>query len=186
MLIGYARVSTADQGTDLQRDALRRAGVRKVYEETRSGATAARPELARALDALRPGDVLVVFKLDRLARSLRDLLALIDTISAAGAHLRSLTEPVDTSSPAGEMVVHMLGAVAQFERGLIVERSRAGVKAAQARGVRFGRPAALTEREARAAAQAYRSGRSTLTALARLYGCHLSSIKRAIARADAQ
>lgn len=183
MLLGYERVSTDEQETHLQRDALKRAGVRHIYSEKR-GRPAHRPELERLVEALRPGDTVVVWKLDRLAGSLGHLLRVLDQISDAGASLRSLTEPFDTSSAAGELLMHMLGVLSHFERRLIIERTRAGVRAAQERGVAFGRPRALTDAEARAAAKALRSGRATLTGLARLHGCHLSSIKRAIARVE--
>ena len=183
MLIGYARVSSSEQETTLQRDALRRAGVRKVYEEKRAGAGVHRVELARMLDALRPGDVVVTYKLDRLARSLRDLLNILDTIGNAGASFRSLTETIDTSTPAGRMVMQMLGAFAEFERGLIGERSRAGQRAAMERGVHCGRAAVLSDKEAARAAADYESQRVTLQGLARRHGCHVSSVKRAIVRA---
>ena len=139
MQVGYARVSTVDQDTALQRDALRRAGVRRVFEEKRS-AVAARPELDRALKALRAGDVLVVYKVDRLARSLSHLLSILRRIEEAGAEFRSLTEPIDTTSPAGRLMLQLLGAFAEFERSLIRERSRAGVRAAVDAGVVLGRP----------------------------------------------
>lgn len=184
MMIGYARVSTTEQDTALQRDALRRAGVRKVFEEKRSGAGPQRLELARMLDSLRAGDVVTVYKLDRLARSLRDLLGILDAIATAGASFRSLTETIDTCTPAGRMMMQMLGAVAEFERGIIAERSIAGQRAAMERGVHCGRSAVLTPKEAERALELYRSGRYTLSELARRHGCHLSSIKRAIARVE--
>ena len=139
MLMGYARVSTSDQDTALQRDALRRAGVRRVYEEKRS-AVVARPQLDVALRALRPGDVLVVYKVDRLARSLSDLLSILRRIDASGAGFRSVTEPIDTTSAAGRLMLQILGAFAEFERSLIRERSRAGQLAAVEAGWLPGRP----------------------------------------------
>ena len=134
-LVGYARASTNDQETRLQRDALRKAGAERVYEE-KASAVAKRPELERCLANMRPGDVLVVWKLDRLARSLRDLLTILERLHAAGAGIRSLTEPVDTATPAGMLMVQVLGAVAQFERSIIRERVMAGQRAARARGQR--------------------------------------------------
>lgn len=184
MCIGYARVSTSEQDTRLQLDALRAAGVVRVFEEKRSGADSTRLQLARMLDQLRPGDVVTVYKLDRLARSLSDLLHILARIKAAGASFRSLTETIDTSTPAGRMLMQMLGAFAEFERGMIRERSMAGQRAAMDRGVHCGRSASLTAAEGTKAAQRYRSGQATLSGLARLYGCHLSSVKRAIARAE--
>lgn len=185
MQVGYARVSTSEQDTRMQLDALQRAGVAKVFAEKRSGgSTLQRLELARMLEQLRPGDVVAVYKLDRLARSLADLLRILATIEAAGAAFRSLTEPIDTGSPAGRMLMQLLGAFAEFERGIIRERSIAGQQAARERGVHCGRHAVLTLQEAKKARDLYRSGRTTLTALAKLYGCHPSSIKRAMRRAD--
>lgn len=184
MILGYARVSSNDQDTALQLDALSRAGVGRVFQEHRPGAGVHRPELARLLEQLRPGDLVVVYKLDRLARSLADLLHILARIEAAGGAFRSLTETIDTSTPAGRMLMQLLGAFAEFERGMIRERSIAGLRAAIERGARCGRPAALSESEGRKAAELYHSGRSTLTALARLHGVHISSIKRAIKRAQ--
>ncbi len=182
--VGYARVSTTEQDTTLQMDALKRGGCSRIFQEHRSGAGVHRAELERMLEQLRAGDVVTVYKIDRLARSLADLLRILGRIEQAGAAFRSLTEPVDTSSPAGRMLMQLLGAFAEFERGMIRERSIAGQQAAMARGVHCGRRAHLTMGEARKAAEAYRSGRSTLTALGKLYGCHISSIKRAIRRAE--
>ncbi len=161
MLIGYARVSTSEQDTAMQLAALRKAGVRKVFEESRS-AVKHRPQLVALLDTLRDGDVLVVYKLDCLARSMRDLLAIVDRIDQAGARFRSITEAIDTTTPAGEMVLHMLGAMAQFERSLIRERSIAGMEVAKANGVRLGRAPALDDRLTRpdrgASAQRHANG----------------------------
>lgn len=140
MRYGYARVSTADQDTALQRDALRRAGVRRVFAETASGARSDRPQLQLLVSVLQAGDEVLVYKIDRLARSLFDLLGILRQIDAAGARFRSITEPFDTSTPVGRMVVQLLGVIAEFERALILERTGAGMRAAQARGVRLGRP----------------------------------------------
>ena len=115
MLVGYARVSSTEQETSLQLDALKRAKVKRVFQEKRS-AVGRRPVLEAVLSSLKPGDTLVVYKVDRLARSLRDLLRILERLDAAGAEFKSLTEPFDTTTPVGEMVVHILGAVAQFER----------------------------------------------------------------------
>ncbi len=139
MLIGYARISTDGQELDAQVRALRAAGCRRVHVETASGA-AARPELERVLSRLRPADVLVVFRVDRLARSLVDLLRVIERIRIAGAHLRSLSEPIETVTPTGRLLVQLLGAFAEFERAVIRERCEVGRRAAVERGVRFGRP----------------------------------------------
>lgn len=142
MLVGYARVSTLDQDTALQLDALHAAGVREIYQDRGSG-VGPRPQLRAAIQRLDPGDTLVVWKLDRIARSLADLLGVIDRLDQAKATIRSLTEPIDTSSPIGEFTLQVLGAVAQLERSMIGERTRAGIRAAMARGVQWGRPRRL-------------------------------------------
>lgn len=139
-LIGYARVSTAEQDLAAQRRALAAAGCAEIVEETASGGNAARPELARLLARIRPGDTLVVARLDRLARSLAHLLAVLDRLRAQGAAFRSLADPIDTAGPSGTLVLQILGAVAEFERALIRERTRAGLAAARARGRRGGNP----------------------------------------------
>lgn len=144
MLIGYARVSTRDQETHLQLDALRRAGVDVIYQE-KASSVGARPELQRCLAALQPGDVLVVYKMDRIARSLLDLLMILDRIKSQCAAVRSLTEPLDTAGPLGTFMVQVLGAFAQLERGIIRERVVAGQVAAIKRGRVFGRPKKLDE-----------------------------------------
>lgn len=144
MLIGYARVSTAEQSTGLQLDALNAAGVEQVFvDEGISGSVSSRPELDRCLAHLRSGDTLVVWRLDRLARSLKNLLELVESLSARGIHLRSLTEAIDTSSASGRLVLSVFGALAEFERSLIIERTQAGLTAARLRGARIGRPSAM-------------------------------------------
>lgn len=180
MIYGYARVSTADQDTALQRDALRRAGVRTVVEEKRSGVRT-RPALERLLDMLQPGDVLVVYKVDRLARSLRDLVRILDRVSSSGAGFRSVTEPINTDTPAGQLVLHMLAAVAQFEWSLIRERAIAGQTAARERGVRIGRPEALHGGRLSMAVRLVRGGAS-FTAVGLRLGVSRSTVRRAVAR----
>lgn len=145
MLIGYARVSTGDQNLDLQLDALKRAGCDRIFEDTVSGAKAKRPGLDDCLQALESGDTLVVWRLDRLARSLLKLLELLQFLEERGIGLKSLTEAIDTKTLSGKLVLHVMGAIAEFERGLIIERTNAGLVAAKERGVQFGRPALLTE-----------------------------------------
>src|SRR5476649_927753 len=132
--IGYARVSTDDQNLDLQRDALRLAGVESIYEETASGKTVARRELDHCLKALRAGDSLVVWRLDRLGRSLPDLVHIIAGLEEKGIGFESIAEKIETSSAAGKLVFHVFAALAEFERNLIRERTRAGLVAARARG----------------------------------------------------
>lgn len=180
MLIGYARVSTNEQETRLQLDALKHAGVKKIYSEKTSG-VGPRPELHRALAALRPGSTLVVYKVDRLARSLKDLLFLLDRLRLEGCAVRSLTEPIDTSSAMGELVLQILGAVAQFERSLIRERCQAGRVAAMARGVRFGRLLLLGPDDVILACRLYREGFS-IYEVAAVFGCSFSAIRNALVR----
>ena len=139
-LIGYARVSTEDQGTDPQRDELRAAGCEPVLAEHASGADRTRPVLARLLREIRPGETLVVVRLDRLARSVSHLLTVIEQLEASGAHFRSLRDPIDTTTPQGMFSLQVLGAVAQLERALIAERTKAGLSAARARGRIGGNP----------------------------------------------
>lgn len=144
MIIGYARVSTDDQNLDAQTDALKAAGAERIFADKISGVKRDRPKLGAMLDQLRPGDVVVVAKYDRLARSLRDLLDLVETIKDRGAGFRSLAEDIDTTTPAGRLVFHVFASIAQFERERIAERTKEGLEAAKARGRIGGRPPALT------------------------------------------
>lgn len=181
MLLGYARVSTEDQDLSLQRAALAEAGCRRIYEEKASGAAGrSRPELLRLLDHLRAGDVVVVSRLDRLARSTRDLLALAEQLQQAGVGLRSLREPwVDTTSPAGRMVLTIFAGIAEFERELIHERTGAGRVAAKARGVRFGRPHKLTADQTALARRLIDEGRS-VPEVAKILNVHRATLYRAL------
>jgi DNA invertase Pin-like site-specific DNA recombinase len=144
MLLGYARVSTEDQNLDAQQDALKAAGVERLFADRISGSLRQRPELDRLLDQVRPGDVIIVTKYDRLARSLRDLLDIVEAIQARGAGFRSLAEDIDTTTPAGRLVFHVFASIAQFERERISERTREGLEAARKRGRVGGRPPALS------------------------------------------
>lgn len=181
MLRGYVRVSTAGQEADLQVRALRAAGVLRPVVEVGSGA-GLRPKLEALLSRLQPGEVVVVYKVDRAARSLRDLLRILADVSAAGASFRSLTEPIDTCSASGRLLVQLLGAFAEFERSMIRERCDAGRVAAVARGVRFGRPPLFDLDEAAEIARQVDAGRS-VRSLALQFGCDASAIRNAIARA---
>src|SRR5438874_3910706 len=143
MLIGYARVSTQEQTLDLQRDELQQAGCEKVFTDTLSGATADRPGLTDALAFVRPGDALVVWRLDRLGRSLPHLIATVSALRDRGIGFKSLHEQIDTTTPSGKLIFHVFGALAEFERDLIRERTQAGLHAARARGRVGGRPKAL-------------------------------------------
>ena len=144
MIIGYARVSTKDQNLDAQIDALSAAGAERIFQEKITGKVRQRPELEKMLEQLRDGDVVVITKYDRLARSLPDLLGLVETIKEKGAHFRSITEDVDTSTPSGRLTFHIFGSIAQFQRELIVERTNEGLAAAKKRGRVMGRPPALS------------------------------------------
>lgn len=144
MIIGYARVSTDDQNLDAQLDALKGAGAVRIFSDKISGSLRKRPELDRLLDQLREGDVIVVTKYDRLARSLRDLLDIVEAIKARGAGFRSLAEDIDTTTPAGRLVFHVFASIAQFERERISERTKEGLEAARKRGRVGGRPPALS------------------------------------------
>lgn len=151
MLVGYARVSTQDQKPALQLDALKAAGCEKVFREKASGAQRDRPQLAAAVDYMREGDTLVVWKLDRLARSMKQLIETVEGLEDQGIGFRSLTEAIDTTTPGGKLVFHVFGALAEFERSIIRERTRAGLDAAKARGRTGGRPKKLTDADLKAA-----------------------------------
>jgi DNA invertase Pin-like site-specific DNA recombinase len=151
MLIGYARVSTQDQNPALQLDALKATGCDRIYEEKASGAQRDRPELTAALEYMRDDDILVVWKLDRLARSLGQLIETVESLERRGIGFRSLTEQIDTTTPAGKLTFHIFGAMAEFERSIIRERTRAGLDAARARGRKGGRPRLLSEKDLAAA-----------------------------------
>ncbi|MGZ8157612.1 MAG: recombinase family protein [Methylobacter sp.] len=151
MLVGYARVSTQDQNPALQLDALKAAGCEKLFVEKASGAQRDRPELLAALDYVRAGDSLVVWKLDRLARSLKQLIETVELLESRSIGLRSLTEAIDTTTAGGKLVFHVFGALAEFERSIIRERTKAGLDAAHARGKKGGRPPALVAKDLAAA-----------------------------------
>jgi len=169
MLIGYARVSTDDQTLDLQRDALQGAGCERIFEDTASGA-AERPALRDALAQLRAGDTLVVWRLDRLGRSLKDLIARAETLRVQGVGLRSLKEAIDTDSGSGRLIFHIFGALAEFERALIRERTQAGLQAARARGRQGGRRKRLDTGQRVHAVELYRSRRHTVKEICALMG----------------
>ena len=180
MLIGYARISTDDQNLALQRDALAAAGCEKVYEDRISGARAERPGLALALEVARAGDTLVVWRLDRLGRYLGDLIALSKTLERRGVGLKSLKEQIDTTSSGGRLVFHMFAALAEFERDLIRERTRAGLAAARARGRKGGRPPVMTPEKAAVARQLYDARRHPVAAIAKTLGVSRASVYRAL------
>ena len=184
MLIGYARVSTPSQDLQIQLQALREAGCthpRLLFTETASGGRWERPELHRMLEQLREGDVVVVYKLDRLSRSLKDLLVLLERIHQAGAGFRSLTEQIDTTSAAGRMMMQMLGAFAEFEREMIRERTMTGLAAARAQGRVGGRRPALTKDQRQAALEMLEQG-SSQAQVAHLFEVSRSTISRLAAQ----
>lgn len=182
-LIGYARVSTGDQSLDLQLDALEHAGCARVYQEVAHGANAPRPELEAALQQVLPGDTLVVWRLDRLGRSLPHLIEVVQQLGKRGVNLRSITEGVDTSTPTGELVFHLFGSLAQFERRLIVERTEAGLAAARARGRVGGRPPKMTPAKLAAArALLEQEPRPTLDVVADTIGVGRTTLSRHLRR----
>ena len=182
MQIGYARVSKGDdQSSELQRRALKAAGCKRVYDETASGGRWDRPELLRLLDQLREDDIVVVWKLDRLSRSLKDLLSIMDRIERAGAGFRSLTESIDTTIPAGRMMMQMVGAFAEFERAMIRERTSAGLAAARAEGRIGGRLRKLDAAKRAEIAESVLSGRKTGADMARLYDISQPTVSRIVA-----
>ena len=183
--IGYARVSTADQDTALQLDALKKAGVRNVFKEAGSG-VGPRPELQRALAALSNGDVLVVWKIDRVARSLGDLLGVLARLKSVGAAIKSLTEPIDTSSPIGEFTFQILGAVAQLERSMIRERVMAGQAAARARGKRWGPPRGVVPAVEAEMVCMYATGDYTILELSGIWSVPYMTVRGALYRAFGQ
>ena len=180
--IGYARVSTAAQELVNQRSDLQAVGCTRIFAERVTGAHAQRPELSRMLDYLRAGDVVTVTRLDRLARSTRDLLDIAECIQEAGAGLRSLAEPwADTTTPAGRMVLTVFAGIAEFERALIIERTRNGREAAKARGVKFGARPMLTPAQVDHARELVEQGRS-VREVADLLGVHRSTLYRALSK----
>jgi len=184
MLIGYARVSTDDQTLDPQRDALRAAGCAPIFEdEGVSGGTRRRPGLDEALAKLAAGDVLVVWKLDRLGRSLGHLIETVADLGARGVGFRSLTEAIDTASAGGRLILHMMGALAEFERTLISERTRAGMQAARRRGRHIGRPPRLSVHQRLHARQLVETG-EPIDQVAGIFNVSLSTLRRVVMRSD--
>lgn len=178
MRVGYARVSTQDQKPALQIDALKAAGCERVFVEKASGAQRDRPELKTALEFLRPGDTLVVWKLDRLARSLKQLIETVEGLEKRNIAFRSLTENIDTTTAGGTLVFHIFGSLAQFERSIIRERTVAGLGAARARGRMGGRPPALTPKDLAAAKALLRDPEISVEEVARRLNVAPSTLYR--------
>ncbi|ALB95274.1 recombinase family protein [Burkholderia pseudomallei] len=175
-LIGYARVSTFEQTLDLQRDALKEAGATSTYEDKASGKSTDRPELAHCLKALRDGDTLVVWRLDRLGRNLQDLIHIVNDLEARGVKFKSLMESIDTCGPTGRLVFHLFAALAEFERGLVRERTMAGLEAARARGRKGGRPQLLDAKQQRAALAMMKNREMSVAEIGRHFGVSRSSL----------
>lgn len=167
MRVGYARVSTQDQKPELQLDALKAAGCERIFEEKASGAQRDRPQLKAAVEYMREGDTLVVWKLDRLARSMKQLIETVEDLDARGIGFQSLTEAIDTTTAGGRLVFHIFGALAEFERSIIRERTQAGLAAAKARGRTGGRPRSLTDDDLDVARTLLADGKLTVDAVAR-------------------
>jgi DNA invertase Pin-like site-specific DNA recombinase len=186
MLIGYARVSTSDQDTAAQVTALKAAGCERIYREKASGGRWDRPELHRLLDQLRKGDVVVVWKLDRLSRSLRDVLIIMERLAETKAGFRSLTEAIDTTTPAGRMMMQMVGAFAEFERAMLRERTKAGLDAARQDGRIGGRRPKLTPQQQAEIKRMVSKGDKTAADAARLFRVHPATISRLLARTSSK
>jgi len=182
MLIGYARVSTQDQDAAAQLAALKTFGCELVFQEKASGGRWDRPELHRLLGQLRKGDVLVVWKLDRLSRSLKDVLVLMEKVNQAGAGFRSLTEAIDTTSPGGRMMMQIVGTFAEFERAMLRERTRSGLDAARKQGRVGGRRPKLKTHQQQEIVQLVNSGQKTAADAARLFNVHPATVSRLLHR----
>lgn len=168
MQIGYARVSSDDQNLDLQNDALKSAGCQKIYEDRTSGAKVSRPGLQLAMEVAREGDVIVVWRLDRLGRSLTDLITLVNNLEKRGVGLSSLQEKIDTTSSGGRLIFHIFGALSEFERNLIRERTYAGLQAARARGRKGGRPKSLDSKQQALLRKLYREKEHTIEEICKI------------------
>lgn len=179
-VFGYARVSTADQDASLQRDALSRYGCSEIFTDVGSGSRAHRPELDRLWGKLRDGDTVVVWRLDRLGRSVPHLIDQLEDLQARGVGFVSLQETIDTTTPGGRLVFHVFSALAQFERDLVIERTTAGLAAARARGRVGGRPKKLTEQQAATARSLYEAKNMTVTEIGQVLGVSRSTVYRAL------
>jgi len=173
MLLGYARVSMNGQNLDLQKDALSLAGCEKIYVDTMTGETKNRPGLEQTFEMLREGDTLVVWRLDRLGRSLKHLIELVAELSQKRVGFKSLQESIDTTSPSGKLVFHLFGALAEFERNLCADRTKAGLAAARARGRLGGRPKALDDKQREALVLLYNEKKHSVKDI-----CHIMGISR--------
>jgi DNA invertase Pin-like site-specific DNA recombinase len=180
MLIGYARVSTSDQTLDLQKDALQKAGCDRIFTDTTSGAKSERRGLDEALSYVRPGDTLVVWRLDRLGRSLKHLIETITTLDNRKIGFKSITEAIDTTTSGGKLIFHIFGALAEFERDIIRERTQAGLTAARARGRKGGRPKKLNKRKAEILKELYDNRKTTVEEICRTLNVSRATLYRYI------
>jgi DNA invertase Pin-like site-specific DNA recombinase len=178
MLVGYARVSTTDQTLALQQDALQKAGCTKIFTDTASGAQTERKGLTEALEYVRIGDSLVVWKLDRLGRSLKDLITRITELETRKIGFKSLTEQIDTTTSGGKLIFHIFGALAEFERDIIRERTNAGLEAARARGKRGGRPPALSPEKIKLARRLYADKSTSVSEICKLLNISRYTLRR--------
>lgn len=181
MLIGYARISTNDQSLDLQTDALEKAGCEKIFSDIASGAKANRDGLAEALEYLRKGDTLTVWKLDRLGRSLRHLIDTVAVLQNRGMGFKSLQECIDTTSSGGKLFFHIFGALAEFERDIIRERTNAGLASARARGRLGGRPKAMDQKKIEMARSLYDTGKTSIADICKTLGISKATLYRSLA-----
>ena len=178
MIIGYARVSTEDQNLDLQLDALKEAGCDRIYEDKISGSKEDREGLSKALQIVRAGDTLVVWKLDRLGRSLQHLISVVNELKNGGVYFRSLKENLDTSSSTGKLIFHIFGALAEFERDIIRDRTLAGLAAARARGRTGGRPKSMDERSIKLARTLMADGSKSAREISEMLGVSVATLYR--------
>jgi len=178
MLIGYARVSTSEQNLDLQLDALKKAGCEKIYEDVASGSKTERKGLNNILSYVRTGDTLVVWKLDRLGRSLRHLITVVNRMNESGVFFMSLQENIDTTTPGGKMIFHVFGALAEFERDIIRERTLAGLAAARARGRKGGRPKKITKEMLASAGELLADNKRSVREVAKILHISPTSVYR--------
>ena len=185
MMIGYARVSTTDQDLSLQLDALHKAGCSRVFEERLSGRGMDRPELTRCLDTLRVGDTLAVWRLDRLGRSIRDLIDIVQQLEKAGIQFVSLTEEINTRTATGKLTFHIFASIAEFERNLIRERTNAGLMAARARGKVGGAPPKTSVKQDQAMLTLWESNEQSASEIAKTYNISVATFFRRMAKAKA-
>lgn len=180
MKIGYARISTTDQNLDLQIDALKQAGCERIYCDTITGSSTHRPEFDKMLEALRPGDVLTVWKLDRIGRSLKHLIEISHHLDQQGVDLHIITQGIDTTTPAGKMLFQIMGSVAEYEKALIQERVQAGLKSARERGRVGGRPTSLNHEQKKQIFAMHQAKTSSVSAIAKTFGVSRPTIYKVI------